>query len=291
VTSRALGLLAFLCFALAVAVVIAAEGDPLGVFLFGALTAAAAVAAYYAGTMQSPPINGSADAFQSTLDAVTEAVADREPTAVLVPADVDGPFADNVYRAIPDAVAQLNDHPRGLPEQDDAFPDRPVLSDEALARLVSSDNIPPTANRETYDRAARSLGFCADHGPPLDRAGWDAPVAPPCHLPAGHDGPHQAHPSWGDVTWPDAFAPTVLSDEARARLAGPDAPRMTIDDLDVLSMDRPACDSGISAFWCARCGTCTCPRPDHGWANSLDDPGCPLHGTDSDHAVEDPTHG
>ncbi len=55
-------------------------------------------------------------------------------------------------------------------------------------------------------------------------------------------------------------------------------------DEELEEMDAvPEC-TGISAHWCPRCGDCECPRPDDGWADSLNDPACPLHGRDSDHA-------
>ncbi len=38
--------------------------------------------------------------------------------------------------------------------------------------------------------------------------------------------------------------------------------------------------SGLTAARCQRHGDCTCPKP----AEALDDPGCPLHAPDSDHA-------
>jgi hypothetical protein len=168
-----------------------------------------------------------------------------KPTAVLIPETVDGPFTGRVYRALPDFVAQVEGHPRGL-----------------IVFLDDAERILNDAQVDAY-AAGRKDQFDEDQG----------------------EDPEQAD-ALNEVT-----DKPVLSDEARARLASPDTPRMTIDDADVLPMDRPACDSGVSAFWCARCGTCTCSRPDNGWANSLDDPACPLHGANSDHATEEPTRG
>lgn len=49
-------------------------------------------------------------------------------------------------------------------------------------------------------------------------------------------------------------------------------------------MGEPACE-GLTARWCPRCGTCTCPRGDSDLGDSdLDDPSCPLHAPTSDHA-------
>lgn|SRR5690606_30061094 len=41
--------------------------------------------------------------------------------------------------------------------------------------------------------------------------------------------------------------------------------------------------TGLTAFWCPRCGDCTCARPPDGDC-CFDAQGCPLHGTASRHA-------
>lgn len=45
----------------------------------------------------------------------------------------------------------------------------------------------------------------------------------------------------------------------------------------------PAC-TGLTARWCPAHGDCTCPR-DPGIETDMDDEGCPLHGSESDHPV------
>lgn len=47
--------------------------------------------------------------------------------------------------------------------------------------------------------------------------------------------------------------------------------------------------TGISAGWCHNCGDCSCPEDERGGRDvDLDDPKCPLHGRESNHA-EGPT--
>ena len=58
---------------------------------------------------------------------------------------------------------------------------------------------------------------------------------------------------------------------------------MVRTDEELEEMDAvPEC-TGLTASWCPRCGDCECPRT-RGFRLSLDHPGCPLHGHDSDHA-------
>lgn len=41
--------------------------------------------------------------------------------------------------------------------------------------------------------------------------------------------------------------------------------------------------TGLTARWCPLHGSCACA---YGGENDLDDPDCPLHGTESEHAIE-----
>lgn len=47
--------------------------------------------------------------------------------------------------------------------------------------------------------------------------------------------------------------------------------------------EKPEC-TGVTAFWCPRCGDCSCPRDVDGGCD-FDTDGCPLHGSPSQHAA------
>jgi hypothetical protein len=55
-------------------------------------------------------------------------------------------------------------------------------------------------------------------------------------------------------------------------------------------MDIENSCTGLTARWCSVHGDCCCPQApqQNGWhpVGSLNDPTCPLHGIDSDHAAE-----
>lgn len=48
--------------------------------------------------------------------------------------------------------------------------------------------------------------------------------------------------------------------------------------------------TGVAASWCPRCGDCNCPRNNDGERMAESDD-CPLHGSSSQHAIEQPVEG
>lgn len=171
--------------------------------------------------------------------------ADIQPTAVLIPDETTGPFTGHVYRIVP-VGAQVEGHPRGL-----------------VVFLDDAKQILDAAQTDAYADAFADQAAEIEDDPEQDDAFAEQ-----------------------DALY-DLTVKPVLSAETRARLDDPDRPRLTVNDTDLLPIDAgPRCDSGITASFCTRCGTCTCPQPnDGGWPFDLDDPSCPLHGTDSDHAT------
>lgn len=58
-------------------------------------------------------------------------------------------------------------------------------------------------------------------------------------------------------------------------------------DAQKAAGERKPC-TGVAASWCPNCGDCTCKRSvGEGEYVSFDNPACPLHGPDSDHAEEE----